>query len=185
MGTRGLLGLIIQAQRHAAYNHFDSYPTGLGQEIVNFINGLKPEDYATMEENLRQITWLPTNADPPSPELQEKYSKLGYSNPAVGERTLGDWYCLLHKTQGAGALPEILKGNLKHQTENIQFLDDCLFCEWAYFIDFGNRTLEVWRAGQKIDEITFGKLAQQDVAYMQRLEDMEESEEEINQSNGA
>jgi hypothetical protein len=56
MGTRGLLGLIIQAQRHAAYNHFDSYPTGLGQEIVNFINGLKPEDYATMEENLRQIT---------------------------------------------------------------------------------------------------------------------------------
>lgn len=67
----------------------------------------------------------------------------------------------------------------------VQFLDDSLFCEWAYFIDFGNRTLEVWRAGQKIDEITFGKLAQQDVAYMQRLEDMEESEEEINQSNGA
>lgn len=56
MGTRGLLGLIIQAKRHAAYNHFDSYPAGLGQEIVDFILGLKPEDYAKLETNLREIT---------------------------------------------------------------------------------------------------------------------------------
>jgi len=56
MGTRGLLGLIIQAQRHAAYNHYDSYPSSLGQEIVAFILGLKPEEYAEIDKLVREIT---------------------------------------------------------------------------------------------------------------------------------
>jgi hypothetical protein len=56
MGTRGLLGLIIQAQRHATYNHFDSYPKGLGSAIVQFILSLKPEDYAKMDALVREIT---------------------------------------------------------------------------------------------------------------------------------
>ena len=48
MGTCGLLGFIFLGQRHAAYNHLDSYPDGLGVNIVDFILSLKPEDYATM-----------------------------------------------------------------------------------------------------------------------------------------
>jgi len=56
MGTRGLLGLIIQDQRHAAYNHYDSYPSSPGQEIVAFILGLKPEEYAEMDKLVREIT---------------------------------------------------------------------------------------------------------------------------------
>ena len=30
MGTRGMNGFISQGETKAAYNHFDSYPTGLG-----------------------------------------------------------------------------------------------------------------------------------------------------------
>ncbi|KAF8862261.1 hypothetical protein BDZ45DRAFT_799371 [Acephala macrosclerotiorum] len=35
MGTSGLLGIIIAAQRHGMHNHFDSYPDGLGKDIMN------------------------------------------------------------------------------------------------------------------------------------------------------
>jgi hypothetical protein len=55
MGTRGLLGLIIKSQRHASYNHCDSYPTGLGEAIVQFILSLKPEEYAWMIAQLEKI----------------------------------------------------------------------------------------------------------------------------------
>jgi hypothetical protein len=29
----------------------------------------------------------------------------------------------------------------------VDFLDDGLFCEWAYFIDFEIKKLEVWKGG--------------------------------------
>lgn len=56
MGTRGLLGFIIRAQRHAAYNHYDSYPEGLGVGIVKFLLSLEPEDIAEMDRKLREVT---------------------------------------------------------------------------------------------------------------------------------
>lgn len=56
MGTLGLLGLIIQTQRHATCNHYDSYPAALGTLIVEFLLSLKPEDYAKMGALVWDIT---------------------------------------------------------------------------------------------------------------------------------
>jgi len=58
MGTRGLVGLIIRGKHHAAYNHLDSYPSNLGQRIVKFILGLKPEDWDTIAKRVEQIEVL-------------------------------------------------------------------------------------------------------------------------------
>jgi len=55
MGTRGLLGLIIKAQRHGFYNHYDSYPSGLGNAIVKFLQSLKDGDCATMSNLVKDI----------------------------------------------------------------------------------------------------------------------------------
>lgn len=56
MGTRGLLGLIVQGKRHAAYNHWDSYPSGLGAKIVEFILNLYPAEYPKMTALVQAIT---------------------------------------------------------------------------------------------------------------------------------
>lgn len=48
MGTRGLLGFIISGRRHASYNHFDSYPSGLGAQVAKFILGLDEEGKCAM-----------------------------------------------------------------------------------------------------------------------------------------
>ena len=56
MGTRGLLGFILRGKRHAAYNHWDSYPNGLGKDIVAFILSLSDEDIALIIRNISEIT---------------------------------------------------------------------------------------------------------------------------------
>ncbi|CAA7257357.1 unnamed protein product [Cyclocybe aegerita] len=109
-----------------AFNQYDYYPCGLGTDIVKFILGLNgPEDYAEMAQLVRKITG-PTN-----------------------------WFCLLYKIQGATALPAIQSGILKHMVESIDFLEDGIFCEWAYFIDFENQTLEIWTFGQHVADASF------------------------------
>ncbi|KAH7410807.1 hypothetical protein BKA64DRAFT_661851 [Cadophora sp. MPI-SDFR-AT-0126] len=183
MGTRGLLGFIIKGKRHGAYNHFDSYPSGLGQDIVAFILGLIDEEIKTMAARVAEITWV-SRTSPPTKEQQEYYESLDFSNLRVSEQRLDDWYCLLHKVQGAAALPQILNGKLKHLEESVDFLQDGLFCEWAYFIDFENEKLEAWkgesRESKPIGEVTFEELKGEGKEYMERIEKMgcEEDEED-------
>lgn len=59
MGTRGLVGHIVRSKnlRKGSYNHFDSYPSGLGRDIALFILGLTDEQIETMIENLGKIEW--------------------------------------------------------------------------------------------------------------------------------
>ncbi|CAA7257358.1 unnamed protein product [Cyclocybe aegerita] len=161
MGTRGLLGYIIGAVRHAAYNQYDSYPGGLGHGIIEFILSLNgPDDYEKMDSLVRKITWVDKKSTP-SPELQRKYSEMGFSDWDVYGRPDQhlDWHTLLHGIQGAIALSAIQSGNLEHLVEStsflVDFLKDGLFCEWAYFIDFKNQKLETWTDGRKWRETTF------------------------------
>ncbi|OCK75657.1 hypothetical protein K432DRAFT_408824 [Lepidopterella palustris CBS 459.81] len=63
MGTNGLLGFIIAGRRRASYNHYDSYPTGLGENIMKFILGLNAEQKAIMVQRLQQV-FYPVQPDP-------------------------------------------------------------------------------------------------------------------------
>ncbi|KIM38707.1 hypothetical protein M413DRAFT_447659 [Hebeloma cylindrosporum] len=167
MGTRGLLGFIIRGQRHAAYNHWDSYPDGLGKAIVEFILSLTPEEYATMARLVAEITWVDLDSKP-SPELQAHYQSLGFSDTGVSNQTLEDWYCLLRKMQGAAALPAIKSGKLKHMCESEFEGGDWM---WAYYIDFENRMLETWdNEEDPLDKVSFEDLVKDGVeAYLARV----------------
>ena len=57
MGTRGLVGHIIRGRQKASYNHFDSYPPGLGLELMKFILSLLDEQIQQMINNLEKIEW--------------------------------------------------------------------------------------------------------------------------------
>ena len=60
MGTRGLLGHILRRQclRKGVYNHWDSYPRGLGTDIAKFINKLTDEQIEKMQKMVARIEWL-------------------------------------------------------------------------------------------------------------------------------
>ncbi|KJA23265.1 hypothetical protein HYPSUDRAFT_40065 [Hypholoma sublateritium FD-334 SS-4] len=86
MGTRGLLGFIIASCRHAIYNRYDSYPHGLGLEIVTFILELEQKDYAEMDARLRKVSWntQPTYADHKAWDFIRDV-QMGVENLEVGD----------------------------------------------------------------------------------------------------
>jgi hypothetical protein len=45
-------------------------------------------------------------------------------------------------------------------------------------MDFENKKLETWRSGELLEEISFEKLREEGEAYMERLENANEEEEE-------
>lgn len=110
----------------------------------------------------------------PSEELQQRYTDAGFLNLEVNVKSSEDWYCLLHKTQGAAALPRILDGSLSHMIDSTRFEEDKLFCEWVYWIDWDCKTLTVSN-GCEPAEKSFAELTED---WMESLEySSEESEE--------
>jgi len=112
-----------------------------------------------------EITWVDSESKP-SPEMQEHYQKLGFSELECNQE---EWYFLLHKMQGAPALPAIQSGELKHLEESLG--GDW---NWAYFIDFENRLLETWAYEIFLDVVTFEDLAKDGVEkYVARMEELQ------------
>jgi hypothetical protein len=60
------------------------------------------------------------------------------SKPRNWEETLCSF-----EVNPAGQLTHVLDGTLKHMTDDTEFAYDHIFCEWIYWIDFEQETLEV------------------------------------------
>ncbi len=155
MGTRGAVGLVLDGKTYAAYNHFDSYPDGLGEEVVDFCHSLSPRKWETLKKNLKKIKWIKKGSKP-TPEEQKLYEK--YADLNVGEQSLGDWYCLLRDFQGVEGLKAILNGKLKHWTNDADFLKDDTWCEYAYVINVDTKKLVFYEMTKKVGEVPIPRI---------------------------
>ena len=122
MGTRGLYGVVVNGEVKASYNHFDSYPSGLGANIVKFVQGI--EDVSDTFEQAQNLTLV--NEDDTAPSGT-------------------DWYSELRDIQGD--LAENLR--IGFMTNGVSFGQDSLFCEWGYLVNLDDETVEVYRGFQK------------------------------------
>lgn len=121
MGTRGLYGVVVNGEVKASYNHFDSYPNGLGRDIVKFVKGI--ENVSDVFEQAQNLTLVNESDTAPSG---------------------AEWYAELRDAQGN--LAENLR--LGFMTDGVQFGYNSLFCEWGYLVDLDNETVEVYRGFQ-------------------------------------
>jgi hypothetical protein len=142
MGTRGVTGFIIGEQEKISYNHFDSYPDGLGLATLRFLNRFFEGDTIEGLREKAEAIELVSNDKPPTPEQVGELSK--YSDLKVSERSEQDWYCLLRHTQGEWQA--ILDAGYIEDAHH--FPEDSLFCEWGYIINVDERTLECYRGFQ-------------------------------------
>lgn len=168
MGTRGSLGFIVEDKEYLAYNHFDSYPDGLGQDVLNFITELNENDgWQQFKENAKNVVQLKGNRVTDT-AIQEKYKK--YSNLNVSEKTLEDPYCLFREIQDSW-MNEIYKGELQHFFFDNKFIKDSLFCEYAYIINLDTMKLEFYKGFQKKEQNgnRFGTEPNEDGYYPCRL----------------
>ena len=145
MGTRGSITFVANGVEKTVYNHFDSYPEGVGVQVLGEIRSRV--DKGTAEGLKAQIANL-TKVDehtvitPAHVEALKDYTDLHVGN-GTGEPDL--WYKLLRNTQGDVAA--ILKCGFYESAED--FPSDSLFCEWGYVIDTDAEKFEVYRGFQR------------------------------------
>ena len=96
MSTRGLYGFHMNGQDKTTYNHYDSYPDGLGSDIALFCTKTTVQE---MKELFSKIQMVKEN-EVPTPEQKEFCKRSGIVDFSVSNRSEDDWYCLLRKVQG-------------------------------------------------------------------------------------
>ena len=139
MSTRGVIGFHLNGQDKVSYNHADSYPSGLGKKIVQFIQNTRDQELLTIATKIRLVS----EDSHPTPHDIEKY--LAYANRRVAGGNLNDWYVLLHQAQGY--LDAYRNENFDVMVDYQTFLRDSTFCEWAYLINLDDGVLEIYAGG--------------------------------------
>ena len=148
MSTRGAFGVKLNNKLFMSYNHGDSYPSGLGQEMVDFCKSLSNEKIELLKNGFNNIKIIDPNVKP-TKEEQEKYIEAGFYNSGVSKCSPDDWYCLLRDLQGISFLKEVISGRCGHLKNSDIFLKDSLFCEYAYIIDLDKCMLEFYEGFRK------------------------------------
>ena len=140
MGTRGAYGFHKDGVDKITYNHFDSYPIGLGADVAAFVCQHTDEE---MNAIFDRIILVATNEKPTGDQIAEC---MPFFDGNVSEQTPEDWYCLLRKAQGN---LEAYAGGLRYMVDQADFLKDSLFCEWGYVINLDKGVLEIYRGFQR------------------------------------
>lgn len=141
MGTRGAFGVRINGQDKITYNHFDSYPEGLGRNVLTAIRDMHRDRFDIKAAAERLVTVSGYS----QPTQEQKDALKPYTDLGVSKQSDNDWYCLTRKLQGE--LYETLKAGV--MTDSRQFMHDSLFCEYAYIVNLDDGVLEFYRGFQQ------------------------------------
>jgi hypothetical protein len=144
MSTRGIVGVRVDGQDKLAYNHSDSYPEGLGDDVVKALRVmLAKKGLAKIKELARAVRLVDEQKDKPTPSDIARFRE--FCNTGVGGQTETDWYCLLRDLQGD--IEATLNAGVMLDAR--EFIKDSLFCEWAYVINLDDEVLEVYMGFQR------------------------------------
>lgn len=142
MGTRGCFGVRVDGKDKLMYNHFDSYPSGLGKDFVDQVKKLvKKQGIKAIRKKASDMRVVDGDQKPTPADIH-LYQK--YSNTGVGEQSLEDWYCLLRNLQGD--LEKCLDAGVMLDAGN--FILDSLFCEFAYILNLDDGVIEFYKGFQ-------------------------------------
>ena len=146
MGTRGLYGIRKNEIDKTTYNHYDSYPEWLGKNMVEFCATTSEEEMNKIYDKIIMVD----ESDKPTNEEIAFCIANGLYDERVSSRSVEDWYCLLRKAQGEiSVLKDLINKNDKaYMIDNSDFIEDSLFCEYAYIINLDTHCLEFYEGFQ-------------------------------------
>ena len=142
MGTRGAVGYRLGSIDKVTYNHFDSYPTGLGVAVLDYIRKFSDKEILEASRNIVLVE----QDSKPTPEQKIECAFAKTADLTVSKQSTDDWYCLLRNIQGK---LEAYHTGVRYMINSENFLGDSLFCEWAYIINLDTKTLEVYKGFNK------------------------------------
>ena len=165
MGTRNLT--IVKSKgkvKVAQYCQWDGYPTGQGETISNFLRDKK--NIEKLNTEIQTVEFI-------SHEEENKlWHGLGADDSGLVNMEVSDKfkekYPELHRDTGAKVLSLIATGKAKKVANEIDFLKDKLFCEYAYEIELDKKTVAVYVGGKKYKTYKFSDFAKK--TAMKKLE---------------
>lgn len=170
MSTRGYYGIKKKGELKGTYNHWDSYPSGLGKDLVDTINKIKKSDRLKVLDRTFDYIQLIDSSVAPTKEQIGICEKANIIDLSVGNRNVNDWYCLLRKTQGD--LSYYIDEIVPYMENGNDFIDDELFCEWAYIINLDTQKLEVLHGWNRVkDEFDLLNLKVDDLLKLEKYGD--------------
>jgi len=142
MGTRGFVGFVIDDREAIAYNHANSYPGGVGLDVLAWLNHANLDVAAKFAKNVRVVS-SDTFPDEEDIERLERYLNRYVSRRDDGQIT---WYQLLRGTQGS--VGEMIAAGVVEDASQFPRVDS-VSCEWGYLVDFDAKRFEVYCGMQK------------------------------------
>lgn len=139
MGTRGTYGVRIDGADKLSYNHFDSYPGGLGNQLLGWLREVLAKE-GGLEALRAQARALRLMDEEQAPD-----PVAGVAAALEGRRPEHTWYDELLDLQGD--LGALLERGLMPDANG--FINDSLFCEWGYIVNLDDEVLEVYRGFQR------------------------------------
>ena len=136
MGTRGSYGFKKDGKYKVTYNHYDSYPEGLGGDILKYIKSKTIEELNEVFDNLRMVSEVDK---PPTSEDIENF-KI-YSDLGVSSGKPSEWYVLLRLMQGKLHLHE--EAGIMIDNKEGMFGND-----YTYIIDLDVNKLLIYKWGK-------------------------------------
>ena len=139
MGTRGKYGFYYKCKYYLFYNHFDSYPDGLGdkllQQIKNLIYFLKQGGINFYEYIGNKIESAKIVTDDDVPSTEDLRVLEHSTNLQVSDRNTNNWYCLTRESHGN------IIDHIDIQIfycEVVTSVNTDVFIEYVYIIDIDN-----------------------------------------------
>src|SRR3954466_8443987 len=96
MGTRGLMGFVVDGEVKATYNHYDSSPSGLGVQVGAFAATLVGDRFAEFADAVRGLRLVSEDDKPSAAEIE----RFAATTEEVGNTPGQDWYSILRGLQG-------------------------------------------------------------------------------------
>jgi hypothetical protein len=150
MGTRGVVGFRLDNKDILFYNHYDSYPSGLGWNVVQFVQRVK--NWPLVKERVRGLRLVDEDGPMTQADTEHYGNLCGHFSKKhfypytehTAENCICDWHNLLHNLQGK--LADILDAGIAVKSND--FVKNSLFCEWGWIINLDGMMIEVYRGFQ-------------------------------------
>ena len=149
MGTRSLTIVKLNGEvKVAQYCQWDGYFRGQGTVIAKFIQN--ELDLRKFKKNIKSLKWAS------SKEIDDLYIKAGSKNGMISfddADKVKNSNPEFHRDTGALILKLIQDGKVKKVQNDITFLKDTLFCDYAYEIDLNKKVINIY-TGKKNPSFT-------------------------------
>lgn len=142
MSTRGIYGFKYQGTYKVNYNHWDSYPSGLGVSLLHELQYYT--DINKMKERFERIILIHADDDENiDPKIVETLSRYGYIDihklhEEYGNRYWHEWFVLLSEWQGS--IKPYMEYDFPYMLDGTEYDMDMI--EYFYIIDLDEETFD-------------------------------------------